>query len=368
MTQGEKRRNIVLLFLSAALTILMCCLTTPQDATISAMQARIPVLGVAWGVTTALAVYFNMDYLRKKSGVDNLCFRIFLWVGSIAALLTPFTLGDSPIGFTVPFVNLHRLCAVLFAVVIYVAMITLLLARRKACGRLYALFVVVLAAVGGVNVYGMFALSSFISALMETCLILVGFTVLLLANYVVPKPAEAEKDSPKRAGRLTATAICVAVLVLLLYGISAIPSYRVQVSDEVVAARRVPDAGFSEVESEHFRIYLPDTWQERKYSDLVLYYDDVDRNSMSVTYEARKNFENISRFSVIQNPNVASARVMTYMEHPVLIVEKRERGVYSYSYLFNSGDVAVNVTLRFGSAEADLHETIFHSLLILDEA
>ena len=70
------------------------------------------------------------------------------------ALLTPFTLADSPIGFTVPFVNLHRLCAVIFAVVTYVAMITLLLARRRTYGRIYTAFVAVLLAVGGLNVYG----------------------------------------------------------------------------------------------------------------------------------------------------------------------------------------------------------------------
>lgn len=123
MTRPKKLRNIALMFLSMSLTVLMCCLTTPADTTISAIQARQPVLGVAWALSTALAVLFNMGELRKKCGVQDLCFRIFLWVGSAGALLTPFTLADSPIGFTVPFVNLHRLCAVIFAVVTYVAMI-----------------------------------------------------------------------------------------------------------------------------------------------------------------------------------------------------------------------------------------------------
>ena len=245
MTRPKKLRNIALMFLSMSLTVLMCCLTTPADTTISAIQARQPVLGVAWALSTALAVLFNMGELRKKCGVQDLCFRIFLWVGSAGALLTPFTLADSPIGFTVPFVNLHRLCAVIFAVVTYVAMITLLLARRRTYGRIYTAFVAVLLAVGGLNVYGIFALSTFISALMETCLILVGFTVLLLANYVVPALPGEETGDRKHTQKLSVTVICISVLVFLICGITAIPSYRVQVSDEAIPAPRIPQSGFA---------------------------------------------------------------------------------------------------------------------------
>jgi len=367
MNRTQKLRNIVLMFLAMALTVLMCCLTTPTDATISAMQARQPVLGVAWAVATSLAVFFNMDYLRKKSGVNNLCFRIFLWIGSLAALLTPFTLSDSPIGFTVPFVNLHRLCAAVFAVVIYVAMITLLLSQRKTYGKLYTIFAGVLLAVGGLNVYGIFALSSFISALMETCLILVGFTVLLLANYVVPSLPTGEANPATQGRKVTTTAICVAVLLLLICGITAIPSYRVQISSESIEQRQIPADGYAQVESEAFSIYLPESWQERKYRDVVLYYDDIDRNSMSVTYENKKNFETITQFNVIQNLNVTSARLISFMGQPMIVLEKQEHGNFVYTYLFNHGDVAVNVTLTFTSTEADCHEQIFHSLLISDE-
>lgn len=200
---------------------------------------------MAWALSTALAVLFNMGELRKKCGVQDLCFRIFLWVGSAGALMTPFTLADSPIGFTVPFVNLHRLCAVIFAVATYVAMITLLLARRRTYGRIYTAFVAVLLAVGGLNVYGIFALSTFISALMETCLILVGFTVLLLANYVAPELPGEETGDRKRTQKLSVTAICISVLVFLICGITAIPSYRVQVSDEAIPAPRIPQSGFA---------------------------------------------------------------------------------------------------------------------------
>lgn len=47
MTRPKKLRNIALTCLSMSLTVLMCCLTTPADTTISAIQARQPVLGVA---------------------------------------------------------------------------------------------------------------------------------------------------------------------------------------------------------------------------------------------------------------------------------------------------------------------------------
>lgn len=359
-------RNVVSILLAMALTVLMCCLTTPTDTTISAMQARQPILGVLWAVTTALAVFWNMDYLRQRCGVKNLCFRIFLWIGSIAALLTPFTLADSPIGFTLPFVNLHRLCAVIFAVVIYVAMVTLLLAKRRTFGSLYTVFALVLITVGGLNVYGIFALSSFISALMETCLVLVGCTVLLLANYVVPDPPAREAEDEGQGKKLTAAAICVAILVCLLCGITAIPSYRVQVSDEIISRRQVPAEGYNEVESEYFRIYLPDTWQERKYRDLALYYDDIDRNRIQVTYGEPKNFDTLSKFNVIQNFSVTSAKLISYMERPMLVEEKREQGCYVYSYLFNAGDVSVNIALTFPSAQADVHTEIFRSLEIKD--
>ncbi len=367
MDSIKKQRNIVLIFLSMALTILMCCLTTPMDTTISAIQARQPVLGVAWAVVTSAAVFFNMDCLRKKCGVHNLCFRIFLWIGAVAALMTPFTLRDSPIGFTVPFVDLHRLFAVVFAVVTYVAMITLLLTKRKAYGRLYSVFAAVLIAVGGLNVYGIFALSSFISALMETCLILVGFAILLLANYVVPERSDKEANDAGRNRKLSVTAICVATLIFLICGITAIPSYHIQVSDEAVTVRQIPPGGYTEVSSACFSVYLPDSWQERKYQDVVLYYDDVQRNSMRVVYETAKNFDNIPKFSVIQNSNVISAKRITYMNRPMLIVEKREKGAYIYSYLFNWGDRAVNLTLTFTDSAADCHDEIFHSLLIPDE-
>lgn len=210
-------------------------------------------------------------------------------------------------------------------------------------------------AVGGLNVYGIFALSTFISALMETCLILVGFTVLLLANYVVPELPYNEAGNAKQSQKLTVTAICIAALVFLICGITAIPSYRVQVSDEVVIQRQVPQSGYAEVDSDYFSIYLPENWQERKYSDLILYYDDIDRNSISVTYESQKDFDNISKFSVIQNLNVTSSRLITYMGQPKLVVEKQEGSNYIYSYLFNCEDVAVNLTLTFTSEEADCH-------------
>jgi len=367
MNRTHKLWNIALIFLSMALTVLMCCLTTPTDTTISAMQARQPVLGVAWAVITSLAVFFNMDYLCKKCGIHNLCFRIFLWIGSIAALLTPFTLSDSPIGFTVPFINLHRLCAVIFAVVIYVAMITLLLAKRKTYGKLYTIFVAVLMAVGGLNVYGIFALSSFISALMETCLLLVGFTVLLLASYVVPELPSKEAGDTKRTQKLAVTAICIATLIFLICGITAIPSYRVQISNEVITEAQIPQSGYTEVDSEYFRIALPENWQERKYSDYALYYDDIDRNRICVTYEAKKNFDNMTRFNVIQNFSVTSARLISYMERPMLIVEKQEHGDRIYSYLFNYGDKSVSITLTFTSAEADCHEEILYSLQIKND-
>ena len=44
----KKLWNIALMFLSMALTVLMCCLTTPTDNAISAIHARQPILGVAW--------------------------------------------------------------------------------------------------------------------------------------------------------------------------------------------------------------------------------------------------------------------------------------------------------------------------------
>ena len=366
MKRTRKLWNIALVFFSMALTVLMCCLTTPNDTTISAMQARQPILGVAWAVITSLAVFFNMDYLRKKSGVNNLCFRIFLWIGSIAALLTPFTLENSPIGFTVPFINLHRLCAVIFAVVVYVAMITLLLYKHKTYGKLYLIFAVVLLAVGVLNVYGIFALSSFISALMETCLILVGFTVLLLASYVIPELPNEEAGDTKRTQKLTVTAICIATLVFLICGITAIPSYRVEFSDESITEQQIPQAGYTEVNNAYFQLYLPESWQERKYRDIALYYDDIDRNSVSVAYETAKNFENIPKFNMIQNFHVTSARLISYMGQPMLVVEEQENGSYIYSYLFNAGELAVHITLTFTSAKADCHEEIFRSLLILN--
>ena len=134
MSRTKKIWNIALLLLSMAFTVLMCCLTTPQDTTLSAIQVRQPILGVLWALFTALATLFHMEYLRKKNGIENRCFQIFLWIGAIAALLTPFTLDESPIGFTLPFVNLHRLSAIVFAVVTYVAMITVLIAKRKTYG------------------------------------------------------------------------------------------------------------------------------------------------------------------------------------------------------------------------------------------
>lgn len=48
------------------------------------MQVREPILGVLWAVATALAVYLNLNYLRKKCGVENTCFQIFVTIGSAA--------------------------------------------------------------------------------------------------------------------------------------------------------------------------------------------------------------------------------------------------------------------------------------------
>ena len=80
---------------------------------------------------------------------------------------------------------------------------------------------------------------------METCLILVGFTVLLLANYVGPALPGEETGDRKHTQKLSVTVICISVLVFLICGITAIPSYRVQVSDEAIPAPRIPQSGFT---------------------------------------------------------------------------------------------------------------------------
>lgn len=79
-----------------------------------------------------------------------------------------------------------------FAIVTYVALVTLLFAGRNRHKVIYPVFSGVLLIVGLVNVYGIFAPSSYtyISALMETCLVLVGLTVLFLVNFLLDDPAQ----------------------------------------------------------------------------------------------------------------------------------------------------------------------------------
>lgn len=74
---------------------------------------------------------------------------------------------------------------------------------------------------------------------------LLAGTVLLLANYVVPALPGEETGDRKHTQKLSVTVICISVLVFLICGIAAIPSYRVQVSDEAIPAPRIPQSGFA---------------------------------------------------------------------------------------------------------------------------
>ncbi len=363
----EKITCVITMFLSMAFTVLMCCLTTPEDTTISAIQVRQPILGVLWAIVTSIAVYFNLNYMRKKCGIENTCFKLFLIIGSVAAFLTPFTMSESPIGFSVPFINLHRLSAIVFAIITYLALITMLFAGRSHHTVIYPVFASVLIIVGLINVYGIFAMSSYISALMETCLVLVGLTVLFLANFILDNPIQS-KDSDKldiRSGRrLSVTSISIAVLFALICGIVTIPAYYVEQTEIVVSAPVIPSDGYQEIKEEHFSICLPDTWQERKYNNVVDYYDDVDRNSYSLTYGNEVNFETITQFHIIRNTNVKSSKIITYMGYKMLITQIEEDGVMTYTYRFNHNNTGINIALSFRCEAGNTPDTIFRSINI----
>lgn len=152
--------------------------------------------------------------------------------------------------------------------------------------------------------------------------------------------------------------------------LKALPRFlpnHVQVTNEAITERLIPQAGYTEIQSEHLSVYLPSEWQERKYSDVVAYYDDVDRNSFSIIYENQKDLDSLPKFSVIQNANVTSAKLISYMGHAMLVMEEQENGNFVYSYLFNTDGMTVTMTLTFTSQEADVHDEIFYSLLIYEE-
>lgn len=369
VTKRKKLACGATIFLSMALTVLMCCLTTPDDTTISAMQVRNPILGVLWAVATALAVYLNLNYLRKKCGVENTCFQIFVIIGSAAVLLTPFTMSESPIGFSLPFMNLHRLSALVFAIVTYVALTTLLFAGRNRHKIIYPVFSGVLLIVGLVNVYGIFAPSSYtyISALMETCLVLVGLTVLFLVNFLLDDPAQqksGEKIDAKSGRRLSAAAISIALLIALICGIAAIPAYHVTRTDTVYSVPVIPANGYQEIKEEYFSICLPEAWQQRKYSNIVNYYDDVDRNSYSLTYTKEVRFETITQFHIIQNAHVKSSEVVSYMGHDMLITEIADGDAITYTYRFNCDGKGISIALTFTGETGNTPDDIFRSINI----
>lgn len=188
----QKTRCGATIFLSWALTVLMCCLTTPDDTTISAMQVREPILGVLWAVATALAVYLNLNYLRKKCGVENTCFQIFVTIGSAAALLTPFTMSESPIGFSLPFINLHRAVCHGFRHCHLCGAGHVAVCRRNGT-RSFIRFFPVCCLLWDWSMcmeYLHHLPIPIYSALMETCLVLVGLTVLFLVNFLLDDPAQ----------------------------------------------------------------------------------------------------------------------------------------------------------------------------------
>lgn len=356
----------ITIFLSMALTVLMCCLTTPEDTTISAIQVRQPILGVLWAVASALAVYFNLNYLRKKCGIENTCFKLFLIIGSVAAILTPFTMSDSPIGFSLPFINLHRLSAIIFAIITYVALITMLFAGRKRHKVIYPVFASVLLVVGLINVYGIFALSSYISALMETCLVLVGLTVLFLVNFLLDDSAQLTETTldRKKSRRVSVAAISIALMFAMICGIVAIPAYHVTRTDTAISAPVIPEHGYQKITEEYFSIYLPETWQQRKYSDIVNYYDDVARNSYSLTYGNEVKFASITQFHIIQNAKVQSSEVISYMGYDMLVTKIEDGNTMIYTYRFNRDEKSICISLSFSSDAGDMPDKIFRSLNI----
>lgn len=190
MSGTRKTVSIFFLFASIATTILMYSLTTEEETTISAMQVKYPVLGIIWAVAAAFAVFFNMEWLLKESEIKSKCFRVLVITGSFSVLLTPFTLEESPIGFSLPFINLHRFSAVFFAAVSYIALLTVLISRRSLNRKIYSLLSAVLIAIVLINLCGIFAMDGYVSAFMEMVLMLAGLAALLFMNFAPKKKSE----------------------------------------------------------------------------------------------------------------------------------------------------------------------------------
>jgi len=192
MTKRNKIIYFSFMIASIVLTMIMCFLTNNEETTISSMQAKYPLLGVIWSLIAAIAVFVNLEFLRKSSHIEKRWFKNLIGIGSFSVILTPFTLPESPIGFTLSFIDIHLLSAVFFAASCYISLMVILYSHRGKHKISYYTMSSILLVIAIVTIYSIIALGGYITAPLEALLLTAGLTVLFVTNFVIP-----EKDLKK---------------------------------------------------------------------------------------------------------------------------------------------------------------------------
>lgn len=196
MTKKNKILYISLMVLSIFLTIVMCLLTNEQETTISAMQAKYPPLGIIWSILAAVTVFINLEFLRKECEIEKVWFKRLIAIGSFSVVLTPFTLPESPIGFTLSFIDLHLISAVFFAATCYISLIIILISHRQKHKTEYLTMSLILSIIALVSVYEIFSMGGYITAPIEAMLLISGLVVLFVTNFVLDDKNKESETTP----------------------------------------------------------------------------------------------------------------------------------------------------------------------------
>lgn len=195
MTKKNKILYISLMVLSVLLTIVMCLLTNEKETTISAMQAKYPSLGIIWSLLAAFTVFLNLEFLRKECEIENIWFKRLIAIGSFSVILTPFTLPESPIGFTLSFIDLHLISAIFFAATCYISLIIILITHRQKHKTQYMTMSLILSIIALVSVYEIFSMGGYITAPIEAMLLISGLVALFVTNFVLDDKTEVNEKT-----------------------------------------------------------------------------------------------------------------------------------------------------------------------------
>ena len=165
-----------LLLASMFLSLVSFVSTNPAERTLSNIGGEDPLWFAAWGIVTALAVFFNVKLLANKLNFKNKVFDIITAVGSFEIVVTVIIWGEAWWQ-----VAIHWTTGITFGILSFLCVFVLLCVRSRARGRV-SWWIPIVAVAAAADVFTIIALG--LTALCEIVILVVVEVALFSINFV----------------------------------------------------------------------------------------------------------------------------------------------------------------------------------------